>query len=621
MNRKALLFIILLVMISYNALSYAKSRTGFKDDDVMYFIMVDRFYDANKENNVPLYAYPVPEHYEKVTPLNAPVEYQENLKSRYWAKKVFSEDKSYPKKYWGGDLQGVYDKLDYLKELGVTILWISPVFDNVNGVHYKFGDAPYHGYWTKDWYRPEEHFINPPQKGENLDEILAGDKFMAKFFKKAHDLGLKVMLDFPLNHSSPISLDLPLDPKKDAEYFLEYGAVYRNGKLFVRPCTPTPELSCKDTWTNSDFFNIGFALQNMQDKNEVKMGMLNLCTDINQRSQITREYMYNAFKRWTKLGADGFRIDANKHIFDDYLFQYAADNIDRPKVEGDKYQFLSLEEQLKELNPEVLILGEDFGSGPEKQDSIDLLNQSDRFTFYDFSLAYAIRNYFTGNKGSVGHPSNIEKIINVSATHEKHGNKLANDFITFINLHDIPRMLSMKDATIPRYLAAIKFLFLSRGIPLLAYGDELALAVPHEEKYMSFGEIGNDPWNRIMMDWEREKNQRFKNVQDTVKKLTAFRKKNPELKSADTSFLKPSNYSTYKQLKKGFSYLAFERKAKDKRIYYFYSDSKQKLTFKVDLPDGIYIDAIQGKGFYTVKNGEIDLKELEPHQVVVIESK
>ena len=46
---------------------------------------------------------------------------------------------------------------------------------------------------------------------------------MAKFFKKAHDLGLKVMLDFPLNHSSPISLDLPLDPKKDAEYFLEYG--------------------------------------------------------------------------------------------------------------------------------------------------------------------------------------------------------------------------------------------------------------------------------------------------------------------------------------------------------------------------------------------------------------
>ena len=97
-----------------------------------------------------------------------------------------------PGEYYGGDFQGIIDKLDYLDELGINTIWISPIVDNIN-----FGlDTPteedikyyaYHGYWAKNFEVIEEHF---------------GDlETFKKLIDAAHDRGIKIMVDVVLNHT------------------------------------------------------------------------------------------------------------------------------------------------------------------------------------------------------------------------------------------------------------------------------------------------------------------------------------------------------------------------------------------------------------------------------------
>ncbi|HEY4181602.1 MAG TPA: alpha-amylase family glycosyl hydrolase [Kofleriaceae bacterium] len=90
---------------------------------------------------------------------------------------------SVPGKYHGGDWQGVIDKLDYLQDLGVTALWISPVVKNTEE---DAGFASYHGYWTQDFLRPNAHFGDISKLRELVD--------------KAHKKGMLVILDVVTNH-------------------------------------------------------------------------------------------------------------------------------------------------------------------------------------------------------------------------------------------------------------------------------------------------------------------------------------------------------------------------------------------------------------------------------------
>jgi alpha-amylase len=115
-------------------------------DQFIYQIMVDRFENGDRNND-----------------LNA--------------------DPTIPGKYHGGDWQGVIDKLDYLHDLGVTALWISPVVKNTEE---DAGFASYHGYWTQDFLRPNAHFGDLTKLRELVD--------------KAHAKGMLVILDVVTNH-------------------------------------------------------------------------------------------------------------------------------------------------------------------------------------------------------------------------------------------------------------------------------------------------------------------------------------------------------------------------------------------------------------------------------------
>jgi glycosidase len=115
-------------------------------DQVIYQIMIDRFANGDPNNDI-------------------------------------NVEPSIPGKYHGGDWQGVIDHLDYLKTLGVTALWISPVVKNTEE---DAGFASYHGYWTQDFLRPNAHFGDLDKLRELVD--------------KAHAKGMLVVLDVVTNH-------------------------------------------------------------------------------------------------------------------------------------------------------------------------------------------------------------------------------------------------------------------------------------------------------------------------------------------------------------------------------------------------------------------------------------
>lgn len=123
------------------------------DESIIYFMVTDRFNDGDTSNN-------------------------------------YNVNKDHPEAYHGGDFQGIIDKLDYLDNLGVNTIWITPIVDNIDFNQGKAFDGiqyGYHGYWAKDF--------------TTLDEHLGDLDTFKTLIDKAHDLDIKIMVDVVLNHT------------------------------------------------------------------------------------------------------------------------------------------------------------------------------------------------------------------------------------------------------------------------------------------------------------------------------------------------------------------------------------------------------------------------------------
>lgn len=135
-----------------------EDNTDFDWDEArIYFLLTDRFSDGDKSNN--------------------------NLYGESYSKEN-------PGAYYGGDFQGIIDKLDYLKELGINTIWISPIVDNIDyglPTDKNISYYAYHGYWAKNFEETEKQF---------------GDlETFKKLIDEAHDRGIKIMVDVVLNHA------------------------------------------------------------------------------------------------------------------------------------------------------------------------------------------------------------------------------------------------------------------------------------------------------------------------------------------------------------------------------------------------------------------------------------
>lgn len=214
---------------------------GFDGDDVIYLIMPDRFADGDPSNDSP-------------------------------ASRPNTFDRANPRAYHGGDLRGITSHLDYLKDLGVTTIWTTPVYRNAS--------RDYHGYGAVDLYNVDEHL-------GTLDDYRS-------FVAAAHRRGMKVLFDIVPNHIGPTH---PwVDDPPDAEWFHGSRTHHLVAEGNFGPITDPHALA-------------------PQWKNVIDGWFADILPDMNTENPLVRQYLIQNALWWTEEAAlDGFRIDTFPYV-------------------------------------------------------------------------------------------------------------------------------------------------------------------------------------------------------------------------------------------------------------------------------------------------------------------
>jgi glycosidase len=378
------------------------NRASLKSD-LCYQIATDRFFDGNTSNN---------------NPAKSPG--------------LYDSTKSNWKLYWGGDFAGIQQKLAYLKGMGVTSIWISPHVDNIDkaAVYGGVPNAGYHGYWSRDFMKTEEHFGTLAE----FDSLITA----------AHNAGIKVIMDWAPNHTSPAN---PSDPN-----FAEKGVLYNNG-TFMADYINDP----------NGYFHHNGGITNWDDRYESQYKNLADLADFEQQNATIDSYLKNAANYWRNRGVDGVRVDAVKHMTQGWQ-RSAAD-----KLLNNKDHFLFGEWYLASLND------------PLYSDNVRFANDSG-ISVLDFYLNIAMRNTF----GSGASMRTLDSAITKTGADYKYKENL----ITFIDNHDMSRFLTLQNNTTWLH-QSLAFMMTVRGTPCIYYGTEQYL---HNDT-----SGGGDPYNRPMM--------------------------------------------------------------------------------------------------------------------------
>jgi glycosidase len=367
---------------------------GFLPDDVIYFVFTDRFADGDPANNDPAKA-----------------------KGLY--------DRKKGRHYHGGDLQGIIDKLPYIKSLGATAIWTTPVYDNADKEDTLETYPPemptttgFHGYGAVDFYGVDEHL---------------GDMAKLKeFVRTAHQAGFIVLQDQVMNHTGPYH-------------------VWANDPPMPNWFNGTAQNHVSNNWQKWTTMNPRATYQTQ--RRNIDGWFIDILPDLNQNNPEVEKYLIQHSLWWiAQVGFDSIRMDTLPHVPRTFWAKWgAAVHREFPKV--------NILGELFDSDPVLLSY---FQKGRRGHDGID----PEIDTLYDFGLFYPIRNAFA--KGG-----NVREVSQMFARDWIYPKPSA--LVTFLGVHDMPRFMNEEGATTEGLKLAQTLIMTSRGTPLLYYGDEIAM--------------------------------------------------------------------------------------------------------------------------------------------------
>ena len=276
--------VLMLMLVSLQTMAtetFTNDRTDFRDESI-YFMITTRFYDGDPKNNV-----------------------------LCWDNQAAQIETKDP--CWRGDFQGVIDKLDYIKALGFTAIWITPVVQNASGYDY-------HGYHAMDFQHVDCRYQSSDGK--------SGDVMFQELIDKAHAKGIKIILDIVLNHTGNFG------EEKLCKLF-DRNTQLRN-QAYIDACmTPTETLGSdyltilpKDQYhrrltmmknmdgQNRDIHNYWhhYGQFGWDDPSRWWGQIAGDCVDLNTENDEVAKYLVDCYGQFIKMGVDGFRIDTSGHI-------------------------------------------------------------------------------------------------------------------------------------------------------------------------------------------------------------------------------------------------------------------------------------------------------------------
>jgi glycosidase len=353
----------------------AHAHSGFSSADVLYLIMTDRFANGNPANDQPGY------------------------------------DRAAPRGWHGGDLAGIAQHLDYLKQLGVTAVWTTPVASN--------GDMPesYHGYAATDLYAVESHF-----------GTLADYRHLSNAL---HERRMKLVIDLVPNHIGvhhPWVLDPPA-PEWFHGDLQNHLAMQSDFLQLVDPHAP------QEAWiaiTNGWFTDA--------------------MPDLNQENPLVSRYLIQNALWWVETAdLDGIRLDTFPYVGRAFWQDFHA-------ALHSAYPRLTTVGEIFNRDPEVT----SFFAGGIAHSGID----TGLDTPFDFPVYFALRDVLAHDKPM----TELAGILRQDALYP-HPERL----IPFIGNHDTVRFLTEADGSLPRLKMALGMLVTLRGMPQLYSGDEIGM--------------------------------------------------------------------------------------------------------------------------------------------------
>jgi neopullulanase len=469
---------------------------GLAPDDVVYLIMPDRFANGDPTNDEP-------------------------------AEAPGSHDRSKARVYHGGDLRGVREHLAYLKDLGVTTVWLTPVVKN--------GTAEdYHGYAAVDLYAVDAHLGTL----RDYQELVAA----------AHQLRMKVLFDIVPNHVGPRHPWVGNPPL--ADWF--HGSVQRHENSSVTALGSFYGETKEQTSGHDPFEVLVDPHAPPHLSRELTDGwFFGILPDLNTENPIVAQYLLENAIWWAETsGLDGYRIDTFPYVPRAFWSRWNAG--------------------LRRIYPRLTTIGEVFhpdpsvtsffAGGQKRYDGID----SGVTTVFDYPLYFALRDVLL-------HGAPVGRLADVL----RHDSLYVRPdlLVTFFGNHDVARFAAVDGSSDEKSRMAFGLTLTMRGIPELYYGDEIGMMG------------GGDPDNRrdFPGGWTEDPRNAFTEAGRTseqqatfayVQELLRLRREHGALTGGRLWHL-ASDESAY----------IFLRESEEERVLVAFNNSTKAREFRISLND------------------------------------
>ncbi|MFQ3193244.1 MAG: glycosidase [Colwellia sp.] len=392
-------------------------------DEVFYFVMPDRFNNGDMTND----------QGSKTDPISAG-----------------GFDKNDKGMYHGGDIQGLQAKLPYIKKMGVSAIWLTPIMRNqaIQG-----DSSGYHGYWILDFNEIDPHL------GSNED--------LKRFIDAAHEENIKVFFDIITNHTADVIKYVECHGEDGLQYLMKEndGCLYKSlaqvaaGDAY-QPIIPKGQESLKSpAWLNDKKYYHNQGDTTYEGENSI-YGDFSGLDDIDTDSPEVVRGMIDIFKNViSEFKPDGFRIDTVKHVNMAFWAEFAPALVNHAQEVG---------------IPEFFMFGEVYSGDSEELSSFT--TEGKMQSVLDFSMQFALQDTLIKQQGT-------DKLVELFERDHYYNDSdsNANQLLNFTGNHDMGRFAGMlKDsdlnyseaAIIQRTLLAHAMVYFLRGVPIVYYGDE-----------------------------------------------------------------------------------------------------------------------------------------------------
>jgi len=355
----------------------------------------------------------------------------------------------------GGDLLGVAEHLDYLQDLGITALYMTPIFQS----------AANHRYHTFDYYR--------------VDPLLGGDAAFRTLLDKAHQRGMRVVLDGVFNHAS--------------RGFFQFNHILENG-----PASPYIDWFIVNGWPL-------YAYDSQRQPNYAAWWGLRALPKFNTDNPMVREFLLGVARYWAEQGIDGWRLDVPGEINDDHFWR----------------EFRSI---VKGVNPDAYLVGEIWHEGHRwlQGDQFDAVMN---YLFTKQCLAFFIgRGLNLALTSGVGYapvqPVAAEAFASaIDGLLAMYPPQVTQAQLNLLGSHDTARFLTLAGGDESALRLATLFMMCYPGAPCLYYGDEVGM------------EGARDPDSRRAFPWDEGRWN--KGLLEYTRRCIALRQEHPALRRGE----------------------------------------------------------------------------------------